>query len=184
MTVVADTPSWPADIAVGPLPQLGGVPRRELLVVSGVHECRGEPLPHRRVGDREQQRAGAAGLLHEYLQVVRRHGSVAHPSPIGPSALDRPELGGVGGVGATASDRDRGEVAAVLGIGHPAHLHRQPAGRERHLQVVQGGAAAEDQVAAVRVGGDEMPVPVGVQLDGVGTGPPAPGLGVVDRWRA
>ena len=127
---------------------------------------------------------GPAGLIHQGLQVVRRHRPVAHPSPIGPPAVDRPEQGGVGGVGATGSDRDGGEVAAVLGVGHAAHLHRQAAGGERDLQVVQGGAAAEDQIAAVRVGRDEMPVPVGVQLHGVGADPPAPGLGVVDRRRA
>ena len=82
---------------------------------------------------------------------------------------------GVGGIGRAGQDLDGGEVTDVLGIGQPVHAYGQVEGGERDLQVVQGGAAAEDQVATIRVGRDQMPVPVGVQLHGVGPGPPAPG---------
>lgn len=75
-------------------------------------------------------------------------------------------------------------MAAIIRIGHAPHLHGQPAGREGDLQVVQGGAAAQGQIAPVRVGGHQVPVPVGMQLDRVGDDPPSPGLGVVDRRRA
>jgi hypothetical protein len=175
----------PAGIPVGPLPQLGCVARRELLALDGVGEGCGQPLPHRRVGHRDQQRACAARLLHQCLQVVRRHGSATQAASIRPPAGDRRELDGVGGVSRSGTNRDGGEMAAVLGIGHPAHLHRHPGGRrERDEQVMQGGAAAQNQVTAIQVGRDEMSVPVGVQLYGVGTDPPAPGLRVVYGGRA
>ena len=144
-----------------------------------VDEGRGQPLPHRRVSHRKQQRAGATRLFHQRLHVVRRHGPTAHTASICPPGVDRAELDGVGGVARAGPYRDGREVAVVLTVGHAAHLHRHSGGRERYYQVVQDGAAAENQVATIRVGRDQVPVPVGVQLHRVGTDPPAPRLGVV-----
>ena len=184
-TLAADTPSRAAGVAVGPLPQLGGVARGELLAVAAsvrvaVSRCRiAAPVTG------SSSAPVASRLLRQCRQVLGGHRPVAHPAPIGPPAVDRR------GTGrrrrrrpATGSDRDGREVAAVLAVGHAAHLRCQPAGGEGDLQVVQGGPAAQDQIAAVRVGRDEVPVPVGVQLHRVGADPPAPGLGVVHRRRA
>ena len=63
----------------------------------------------------------------------------------------------------------------VLGIGQPVHAYGQVEGGERDVQVVQGGAAAQQEVAPVRVGRGEVAVPVGVQLDAaLGDLPPEP----------
>lgn len=85
-------------VAVGPLAQLGCISGSELLAVRGVGEGRGEPHAHRGVGHREQQRAGATRVLGKGLEMVLRYRAVAHPPPIGVPAVDRRELGRVGGV--------------------------------------------------------------------------------------
>jgi hypothetical protein len=56
-------------------------------------------------------------------------------------------------------------------------------GRQRHLHVVQGGAAAHHEQAALRVGHLKLARSLGPQLDGVVAHPPQPGLGVVHRGR-
>ena len=76
-----------------------------------------------------------------------------------------------------------GEVPGVVGVGEPVDGRFQAAGGEGDQQVVQGGSAAQDEIAAVGIRGDEVPGPVGVQLHRVVVDPPAPGLGVVHRRR-
>jgi hypothetical protein len=66
--------------------------------------------------------------------------------------VDRREQGGVCGVTRTWPDRDGGEMTTVLRIGQAVHRHGQLPGSAGDLQVVQGGTAAQDEVAAVRVG--------------------------------
>ena len=69
---------------------------------------------------------------------------------------------GVGGIGRAGQDLDGGEVTDVLGIGQPVHAYGQVEGGERDLQVVQGGTAAQHEVAPVRVGRGQVAVAVGV----------------------
>jgi hypothetical protein len=121
-----------------------------------------EVLPKGGVGDRDQPRAEAARLFAECGQVPGRHGPAAHAAALGPAPVDavgQHGVGPVGPVGAVAvgrtgragQDLDGGEMTEVFGIGQPMHVYRQGEGGERDLQVVQGGAAAQQEVASVRV---------------------------------
>jgi hypothetical protein len=71
----------------------------------------------------------------------------------------------------------------VLGIGEALHLAAESARGERDAQVMQRRAAAQDQIPAIRVGGCEVAVRVGVQLQALGGEQPPPGLAVVHRRR-
>ena len=73
-------------------------------------------------------------------------------------------------------------VRQVVGFGRVGHVTHvgPPAERgQRDPQVVQGRAAADDQVAAVRIGGRQVSGAVGVEVQRVGADHPAPRLGVV-----
>lgn len=176
-----------ARVAAGPLPQLGGVAGQRVLVDCGVGERCGEPFAHGLVGYRKQQGAGAGGPLGELADVVGWDGASAHPAPVGSTGRDGGGERRVDRVGRVSGDLDPGQHGAVLGVRN-AHdvdvdvdVDADALCGERDLQVVQRGAAAEQEVASVRVGRCEVTCPVGVQLDRVVVDPPAPWLGVVHR---
>jgi hypothetical protein len=76
--------------------------------------------------------------------------------------------------------RQAGEMVRICGIRQPGHGGPPAVGGEGEPGVVQGGAAAQDGQAAVRVGDVEHPAALGEKIHRVAAEPPSPGLGVVD----
>src|SRR5215217_1297562 len=112
-----------------------------------------------RGGDGDEDCTRAACVLVQEPEVFEGHGSVAHPAPVGAAAVDRPLQRRVCGEAGTWPECHRGEVPGVVGVGEPVDGRIQAAGGEGDQQVVQGGSAAQDEVAAVGIGGDEVPGP-------------------------
>lgn len=146
-------------VAAGPQLQLGRVAGSVRLDACGFGEGSGEPLSHGRAGYREEDRADAGCLLRESPEMACGHRAVAHPAPLGPPPVDTREQRRVGGIPGARPDGDDGEVARILRIRQPVHLRSQAPGGEGDLQVMQGGAAAQDEVTAVGVGRGQVPGP-------------------------
>lgn len=62
----------------------------------------------------------------------------------------------------------RSTSADPAGVSGDIAVRGHPAGGEDHPQVVHGGAAAQQDIAAVGVGGGKVPGSVGVQFDNSG----------------
>jgi hypothetical protein len=169
---------------VGPHAQLGGVAGAAVLPLCGVGERVHQTAPLLVVDHGQQLRAGAACGSGHGVDVGAGDGTVVEPAPVGPANGDRRTQASGRGVGIAGPVPDGRQVAAVLRVGKPVGGGAQAECRQRDEQVVQRRAAAEHQIATVRIGGGQVPVPVRVQLDRLRPDPPAPGLGVVHRRRS
>ncbi len=165
-------------VAAGPELQLGGVAGGGLWRAAS---ARAAVSRSRIASVTGRSTAPAAAPARPGRAVLGRDRAVAHAAAVGASAVDRREQGRVRQLAGTGPNRHGGEVPGVLRVGQAVDLGLEPLRGQRHEQVVQGGPAAEHEVAAVGVGGDQVPVPVGMQLHGVVGDAPPPGLGVVHR---
>ena len=92
-------------------------------------------------------------------QSVKRCRSVVRSSQGLQARWRRP--GAVGG----RDQHQRGQVEGRRGLGEPGHHGVETEGRGHDLRVVQRGAAADHQVAALGVGDGQPARPVGVQVE-------------------
>jgi hypothetical protein len=119
-------------------------------------------------------------LMHEHLGHRPRPEAASVRSPAG-DRRGQPEIG----LGRSPVPQlEGGEVVGIGRVGDASHGRRDTRRRQSNLQVVQGGAAADDQVAAVRVGHRQPPLAVGVEVHAAIAELPPPRLAVVHRGGA
>ncbi|MEJ3653286.1 hypothetical protein WEH80_18745 [Actinomycetes bacterium KLBMP 9759] len=164
--------------------QLCRVARGAGLPVCGLGDRLVEASAHARIGDRDQPHMLLRGVRDEFVQQRGVDRAGAHQPTLGAPFGDRGGQSGEPGIGWAGDRADVGDVGAVLVIGEAVHRRGDTARGERDTHVVQRGAAADEQVAPVGVGGGQVAAGVGVQRDGAEPEPPAPRLGVVHRWCA
>ncbi len=136
------------------------------------------PDPHPVVEQGDRVTAPLVGLADQVVEPAVRNRPGRESPPVRPPLGERGERPLVNGLPGRRQP-DPGEQCRARGAGHPVDRGR-PAERARgHLQVVQGRAAADHEVAAHGILGEQAEGGVGVQLDDVTVDAPGPGLGVV-----
>jgi len=109
---------------------------------------------------------------------------MAHAAPVGVASADRVEQVGGGRFGRSVADGDGGEMGSVRGVGQVFDVSVMPLMGQRDQEVVQRDTATDHRIAAAGIGGGQLSVEIGEQIDRVAPQLPPPGLGVVHRGRA
>jgi hypothetical protein len=139
------------------------------------------------VWDGVEHDVGPPGGVDQVADQPGRDRAVAEAAPVGVAAVDGREQRGESGGLRTAcpADPHGRQVGGVLRVREAEGRGLQSLVGQRDHEVAQCCSAADQQVAAVRIGGGELPAPVGEQLDHAvgGVDAPPPRLGVVHRRR-
>ena len=126
--------------------------------------------------------ARAARAAHQGDVRVRYAPPVVEPT-IGTSPRYRRRQRHVQLTRGVAGHLDRGEVFRVRRVSQPVNLRLPSQGRQRDDGVVQGGTTAQQEIPAVRVGVEQMPLGIGIEMQTPRAHPPTPRLRVMDRRR-